>query len=70
MVEDVNGIDIDGLITLFIDEPLFCGPRRLSYRERCEVREKLDELLGAGIIRPSDAPYASPIVLVRKKNGE
>ena len=57
-------------ITLSSDEPSFCGPRRLSYRKRCEAREKLDELLGTGIIRPNNSPYAFPVVLVMKKNGE
>jgi len=30
----------------------------------------LDDLLKENIIRPSNSPYASPIVLVHKKNGE
>lgn len=42
----------------------------LSLREKQEVQKTIDELLRTGKIRPSDSPYASPIVLVRKKNGE
>lgn len=34
------------------------------------MRIILDDLLKAGIIRPSKLPYASPIILVQKKNGE
>jgi len=30
----------------------------------------LDDLLKENIIRPSNSPHASPIVLVHKKNGE
>ena len=30
----------------------------------------MHELIEKGIIRPGDSPYASPIVLVRKKTGE
>lgn len=33
------------------------------------VRKHLQELLDSGIIRESESPFASPIVVVRKKNG-
>lgn len=56
-------------IRLTSDTPVHCRPRRLSYRERQEVQKTIDELLAEGVIRPSDSPYASPIVLVRKKDG-
>lgn len=45
-------------------------PYRLSFAERQVVREKVDELLKAGIIRESQSDFASPVVLVKKKNGE
>lgn len=35
-----------------------------------EVRQHLEQLHSGGIIRPSKSPYASPIVLCRKKNGK
>ena len=35
-----------------------------------EVRKHLEQLLSAGIIRKSKSPWASNIVLVRKKNGK
>ena len=44
-------------------------PYRLSVEERKVVREKVDELLAANIIRPSSSPFASPILLVKKKDG-
>uniref|UniRef100_A0A3B1JYN6 Gypsy retrotransposon integrase-like protein 1 n=1 Tax=Astyanax mexicanus TaxID=7994 RepID=A0A3B1JYN6_ASTMX len=34
------------------------------------VRKHLQELLQAGIIRESESPFSSPIVVVRKKNGD
>jgi hypothetical protein len=44
--------------------------RRLAYgAQREEVEKQVDNLLGAGLIRPSNSPWASPIVLVRKKDG-
>lgn len=57
-------------IRLTTDTPFYCSPRRLSYREKEEVSATIDDLLRRGFIRVSESPYASPIVLVRKKSGE
>lgn len=34
------------------------------------VRKHIQELLDAGVIRESESPFSSPIVVVRKKNGQ
>ena len=34
-----------------------------------ELKKEIDELLLMGMIEPSDSPYASPMVLIRKKDG-
>lgn len=52
------------------DVPFYCHPRRLSYSEKNEVNDMINELLAQGVIRHSESPYASPIVLVKKKNGK
>lgn len=57
-------------IRLTWDIPVFCNPRRLSIHERNEVEKITQDLLSRRIIRHSSLPYASPIVLVKKKNGE
>lgn len=44
-------------------------PYRLSPDERQVVRKKIDELLQANVIRRSSSPFASPILLVKKKDG-
>jgi hypothetical protein len=50
--------------------PLRQPVRRLAYGEqREEVQKQIHNLLNAGLIRPSNSPWASPIVLVRKKDG-
>lgn len=35
-----------------------------------EVRELLNKMIQSGVVRESTSPWAAPIVLVRKKNGE
>lgn len=50
--------------------PFYCHPRRLSYKEKSEVKKIIQNLLEEGVIRPSDSPYTCPIVPVPKKNGE
>lgn len=57
-------------LRLTSDVPLYCPPRRLSYAERDEVARMVDDLMVKSVVRPSKSPYASPIVLVRKKSGE
>lgn len=44
-------------------------PYRLTQDERQVVRKKINELLEAKVIRPSSSPFASPILLVKKKDG-
>ena len=36
---------------------------------REELRNKVDTMLEMGVVRPSTSPYASPIVMVKKKDG-
>ncbi|PIK37110.1 hypothetical protein BSL78_26063 [Apostichopus japonicus] len=44
--------------------------RRISPADFEDTRRHLQDLLTKGIIRESSSPYASPIVLVRKKNND
>lgn len=52
------------------DNPVVYRPYRLSHHERKIVRDIVTDLLDNGIIRESSSPYSSPILLVKKKNGE
>lgn len=58
------------VINLKDSEPVVYRPYRLSQTERVHVRTMVQEMLDANIIRESNSPYASPIVLVNKKSGE
>lgn len=44
--------------------------RRVSPADFNDLKRHLQDLLAVGIIEESHSPYASPIVLVRKKNGD
>lgn len=49
--------------------PVSQPPRRLAPAERDAVQTQIDEWMQEGIIRNSVSPYASPIVVVPKKDG-
>ncbi|XP_071818156.1 uncharacterized protein [Apostichopus japonicus] len=42
---------------------------RLPQAKRAEIKSQLEQMLEAGIIKPSSSPWASPIVSVPKKDG-
>jgi len=50
-------------------KPIFQRPYRIPYSQREIVENKIKELCDRGIIRPSNSPYSSPLVLVPKKDG-
>lgn len=57
-------------IELTSNIPITRRPRRFPEKERQIIREIVNELLKYKIIRESDSPYASQVLLVSKKNGE
>lgn len=62
--------DFEMKINLTDNRPVVYRPYRLSFSERLQVREIVDELLDTDIIQESSSDYASPILMVRKKSGE
>jgi len=51
------------------DEPVYQKARRCSEQEKQIIKRQVDEWMREGIVRPSLSEYASPVVLVKKKNG-
>ena len=60
---------IEHEIELIDEDPVRSRPYPLSYAVRQNLKEEIDQMLNLGIIRPSTSAYASPIVIVKKKDG-
>ena len=50
-------------------QPIRQQARRVPLPHREKVHELLQDMLQKGVISPSKSPWASPIVLVKKKDG-
>ena len=50
-------------------EPIKQHPRRVPFALRARVEEMISQMLRDNVIKPSRSPWASPIVLVAKKDG-
>ncbi|RXN17862.1 Retrovirus-related Pol polyprotein from transposon 297 [Labeo rohita] len=61
--------DVKHHIRLSDSKPFRERSRRIAPADIDDVRRHLKDLLAAGIIKESRSPYASPIVIVRKKSG-
>ena len=56
-------------IRLTDDMPIRCKPYPLPYAMREELRNEVDTMLKMGVGRLLTSPYASPLVMVKKKDG-
>ncbi|GFV82064.1 uncharacterized protein K02A2.6-like [Trichonephila clavipes] len=61
-------IELDIALTDY--KPIFHKPRRLSFAERDKVHAQVDEWVKNGIVEPCSSPYASQVVVVKKKDGK
>ena len=57
-------------IPTMTDRPVYLPHRTIPWQLQGEVYKCLDTWLRQGIIRPSRSPYASQVVIVRKKTGK
>ena len=51
-------------------QPIHQNPYRIPFAQRETVKAQIDQMLANDVIRPSCSPWASPVVVVKKKKGE
>ena len=71
MFTDVPGKSnlIEHRIILNNEDSIRSKPYLSSYTVREKLKQKIKDMLELEIIRESELPYASPIVIVKKKDG-
>ncbi|KAJ8015005.1 hypothetical protein DPEC_G00021650 [Dallia pectoralis] len=52
-----------------ISHPIRQRPRRLPLMKQAAADQCLEEMRAAGVVEPSESPWMSPVVLVKKKDG-
>lgn len=52
------------------DEPVFSKPYRATNAERTKIDQIVQEWKEAGLVTETNSPYASPVLLVQKKDGD
>ena len=72
MFNDVPGQTevLDHDLIIEHDRPLRQRPYAIPKMKRPQVKDEIDKMLEMGIIEPSTSPYASPMVITLKKNGD
>src|SRR3569833_2854577 len=50
-------------------KPISVPPRRIPFSKRAVVKDHIDRMLADNIIKPTNSPWGSPIVLASKKDG-
>ena len=56
-------------IKLTDQRPIKQHPRRMSDQKQQEADRQIDQLCDLGLVQPSNSAWASPIVMVKKKDG-
>ena len=70
-LKDLGYCDISPCKINTLDEvPVSQKPYRTTPQARDEIERQVNDLVEAGIVKKSFSPYASPVVLVKKKSGD
>ena len=49
--------------------PIRCMPRPVPHHKKVEIDKQIDDMLAKGLIQPTDSEWASPVLMVKKKDG-
>ena len=67
--EDIGETDFVHKIKLISDEPVKSKAYRIPNSQKIIVEKELEKMLSIGVIKRSNSPWSSPVVLVKKKDG-
>lgn len=62
-------VGVEHTIDIEKARPINQPPYRVSPRERALINQLTSDMVQQGITQPSKSPWASPVVLVKKKEG-
>jgi hypothetical protein len=60
---------VEHRVCLTSEDPIRSKPYSVPYTVRESLKNEIREMMRLGVIRESSSPYASPVVIVRKKDG-
>lgn len=64
----IRDVNVKMRLVLKDNEPVYQRARRCSEQEKQIIKTQIGDWMREGVVRPSLSEYASPVVLVKKKN--